>query len=496
MQIDEALEDGPSRPPVAWSWRPAGGGFPSDEWNSEGGETPLTSQAWEVHIRMTAVRAAVRTRRTFSSVASSAVIALLIATAVPAGAAPPPDQCSEKVQVRQGSERKPIWRSIQPPTFPEGLAPDGMWVGRNTIWSYAPDPFYPDRLYAADYDTLLRSDDAGCTWKEVFALETVGTELPPTIRCDGGIREVADFQGIPGCAHIASIDIAPPTGGQEGRIYVQVYTYWASTGASPFGAGLGFAYTTTIFRSDDGGATFKSLRDVSADGIASQAGVGELVIAPSDPATIYVTRADWGRSSIYVSHDHGATWTFQGIEQSAFNTYHLQVRPDDPNELWGTQSLSVGDAQEPLRGPRLLRSGDGGRTWQEVEGPFEVALDVSIAPSKHGTTVVVTEPDKIWVSLDGAKTWEHVPACRPSAKGAVASGKGGTTFFVLCESAGVLRFDVKRRGGILLTTFGTQTDGEQSTASYSEAAGLFFLINCGSRWQAECSMARYSGRGT
>lgn len=416
---------------------------------------------------------------------------------VPAGATPAPtrDQCSEKVQVRQGGERNPIWRSIQPPTFPEGLVPDGMWVGRNTIWSYASDPLYPDRIYAADYDTVLRTDDGGCTWGEVFSIQTVGTELPPTIRCDGGIREVADFQGIPGCAHIASIDIAPPTSGQEGRIYVQVYTYWASTVVSPFLAGLPTGYTTTIFRSDDGGATFQALRDVSADGIASQAGVGELVIARADPSTLYVTRADWGRSSIFVSHDHGATWTFQGIEQSVFNTYHLQVRPDDPNELWGTQSLSVGDAQEPLRESRLLRSGDGGQTWQEVEGPFEIPIDVSVAPNKSGMTVVVTEPTKIWVSLDGAKTWAEVSSCKPSTRAAVASARNGTTFFVLCEATGVLRFDVKRRSGILLTTFGTGAEGEQSTVSYSEAGGLFFLINCGARWSAECSIARFNGRG-
>jgi photosystem II stability/assembly factor-like uncharacterized protein len=96
--------------------------------------------------------------------------------------------------------------------------------------------------------------------------------------------------------------------------------------------------------------------------------VGAIAVAPSDPKVIYVgtgsanirSNIELGRGS-YKSTDAGATWTSIGLEDAG-QIAKIRVDPRDPNHVF---VAAVGHAFGPnaLRG--ILRSRDGGKTWDK-----------------------------------------------------------------------------------------------------------------------------------
>ncbi|MFN3374035.1 MAG: VPS10 domain-containing protein, partial [Chloroflexus sp.] len=60
-------------------------------------------------------------------------------------------------------------------------------------------------------------------------------------------------------------------------------------------------------------------------------------------------------------------------------------------------------------GTRVMRSEDGGKTWQEVTGAWQGALS-AFAPSTYHIDVVWagTDTGQIWRSDDRGRTWQQV----------------------------------------------------------------------------------------
>jgi photosystem II stability/assembly factor-like uncharacterized protein len=162
---------------------------------------------------------------------------------------------------------------------------------------------------------------------------------------------------------------------------------------------------STVLRTEDGGVTWKKLsvtderldfRDVDA----------------IDAATAYVLSIGNGPASrIYKTVDGGATWT-------------LQFRNDDPKAFADAMSfwddnhgIVIGDS---VAGKFwILMTADGGRVWSRV--PVEElppALDNEGAFAASGTNIAVLEKNYAWIGLgaaararvlrttDGGRTWQ------------------------------------------------------------------------------------------
>jgi photosystem II stability/assembly factor-like uncharacterized protein len=108
----------------------------------------------------------------------------------------------------------------------------------------------------------------------------------------------------------------------------------------------------------------------------------DLELAPSDSSTLYALALRW----LWRTTDGGAAWTEAYAPPSGPDLQFLRVDPADPFRLWGSSGFSpFGSSGIPL-----LRSTDGGETWNPAATPnlgCEV-FDLQFAPSSPSTLYV------------------------------------------------------------------------------------------------------------
>lgn len=115
---------------------------------------------------------------------------------------------------------------------------------------------------------------------------------------------------------------------------------------------------------------------------------------------------DWPNpSTVAVSVDRGATWrTFTAPEQT--NVISLAALSGDEGYLLAEPT---GDgSQEPTGPSRLLRTVDGGRTWDEVDTDLPTARQSRSFTLGRGGTLLVGDSDDqansvLWTSQDGGR---------------------------------------------------------------------------------------------
>jgi photosystem II stability/assembly factor-like uncharacterized protein len=138
---------------------------------------------------------------------------------------------------------------------------------------------------------------------------------------------------------------------------------------------------------------------VTADGGASwrrqkfflpQRGVD---VAFADPQTGWlVTDAGTVLSTI----DGGAGWTV--VEQATLDV--KAIAATDASHAWIVGN-ALGTAGEP-GSSAVLRTADGGETWQPMGFGMAQLADVAFADERHGVLVAL---DRIWSTRDGGRTW-------------------------------------------------------------------------------------------
>jgi len=156
-----------------------------------------------------------------------------------------------------------------------------------------------------------------------------------------------------------------------------------------------------LFKSTDGGKTFKSVFRKDVNALAGDPGDGNrLALA----GRIYNT--DWrsGPSyfGIYLSEDGGANGqsikirTDDGSEAQA-----VAFAPSDPKTIYVAGMTAARQAV-------VYRTADGGATWRLLPGPFESGFYTIAVDPTSANTVYVGAYNGIYRSLNGGSAWTEI----------------------------------------------------------------------------------------
>ncbi len=287
--------------------------------------------------------------------------------------------------------------------------PDTVWVGTGETWV---------RNSVSVGDGVYRTRDGGATWQHLGleATERIAKiEVDPDdgdtayVCATGHLWNANPERGVykttdggeswdlilsvdenTGCA---DLDMDP----QEPRIlYAAMWEFRRSphffTSGGP-GSGL--------YRSTDGGATWKKLGDGLPDGELGRIAVA---IAPSRPSVVYAT-VEAERTALYRSEDLGESW----VETD--DSMNVQIRPFYFSEL-------VVDPSDHRRvykpGLTLTVSTDGGESFSGLLGAgFSFG---AVHPDHHALWINPRDPHHLvlgtdggaYVSYDRAQQWRHV----------------------------------------------------------------------------------------
>lgn len=203
----------------------------------------------------------------------------------------------------------------------------------------------PGALLAAVDADVLRSDDAGCSWKRIGTVDTDDAELLRMVADDAG-----HAYGYGDNRHVVfSVD--------DG--VVAHATDWSIIGMTPNGAAGHVRVVdgdhVQLQETEDGGATWTRL-GVSAFGDGPQVAYRG-VFDPTDPDHVLIGASGGG---VRITRDGGATWTSASGLPKPANVFSIAFSEASPNVVW-IEALSGADA---IR--HVYRSTDGGDSFTSM----------------------------------------------------------------------------------------------------------------------------------
>ena len=169
-----------------------------------------------------------------------------------------------------------------------------------------------------------------------------------------------------------------------------------------------------IYKSVDGGATWKQVLYVD-----ERTGASELSLDASNPRILYAAMWEHGRrpwnitsggpgSGLYKSTDSGETWErlSEGLPKE-MGKLAIAVSAADPDLVW---ALIESDSNQDERG--LYASHDAGKHWKQVSSDPRLVqrawyyIEVYADPQDSDTVYVMSAP--ALRSRDGGRTWEDI----------------------------------------------------------------------------------------
>lgn len=175
---------------------------------------------------------------------------------------------------------------------------------------------------------------------------------------------------------------------------------------------------TGVFRSDDGGETWRNT------GLHDSWHIGEIAVHPLDPniAFVAVQGHFWSTNpnrGLYRTVDGGTTWEHVLYVNERTGANDVVIANSDPNVIY----VSMWENNPGISGPEsgVYRSSDGGSTWTRLRDGFPDGEQTG----RIGLAVSWTNPDKVYAlvdnlnrgqreakaevyrSLDGGLNWER-----------------------------------------------------------------------------------------
>jgi len=169
-----------------------------------------------------------------------------------------------------------------------------------------------------------------------------------------------------------------------------------------------------VFRTMDGGKTWKKILFIN-----DSTGGNDISIDPTNPRIIFASmwkfqRSPWGmeagggRSSLWKSVDGGDTWNEltmnPGMPKAPIGKIGVAVSPANPRRIYASI-----EAKDTLGG--IFRSDDGGDTWRRTNGQQQFQVRpwyysaVTADPNNENTLWVMNL--QVWKSIDGGKTFSR-----------------------------------------------------------------------------------------
>lgn len=150
-----------------------------------------------------------------------------------------------------------------------------------------------------------------------------------------------------------------------------------------------------VYRSDDGGTTWKHLTRGLPTGVRGKA---DLAVSPADPDRVYVLMEapeDKGEGGLYRSDDRGETWRLVSTHRPLLDRpfYYTNVTADPKN----ADVVYVMATQ-------FWKSTDGGQTWQRRTTPHGDDHDLWINPDNPDIMIEANDGGAN-VTLDGGRSW-------------------------------------------------------------------------------------------
>ena len=161
------------------------------------------------------------------------------------------------------------------------------------------------------------------------------------------------------------------------------------------------AYEAGVYRTDDGGLTWRHLASYPSDYAHS------VLVHPQDAQTVYVGSEP---ATVFCSHDGGECWEecvgFRAVPEAPQWFFHAETRqahvrdvrlaPHDPRSLYA--GIEVGG---------VVRSRDGGVSWQQLPGTHDDIHCLSLSQARPQTVYVATAQGP-YRSDDEGQHWARI----------------------------------------------------------------------------------------
>ncbi len=160
---------------------------------------------------------------------------------------------------------------------------------------------------------------------------------------------------------------------------------------------------------------------------------GALAASDADPDRIVINQ--WGKLSPWFSGDGGQTWQQRPVWQVAAGSGEMVIDPDNPDAMWYAVNGTIGTGPlasvlDPTYQGTILRSRDGGRSWQRLAVPN--ASYQKLIMDEEGRVLVAVTADLILISTDGGETWSRT--ANPVGADLVGAGLTGSDLFLASYS--------------------------------------------------------------
>ena len=320
-----------------------------------------------------------------------------------------------------------------------GPMPDMHWRmigpfrgGRTRAVAGVPDQ--PNVFYIAQVDGgVWKSTDYGRTWNPIFDGEdTQSVGAIAVAPSNSNIVYVASGEGLhrPDLSVGDGIYRSTDAGKTWTHLGLQRGEQIPALVIDPtnpnrlFAAVLGHPYGPNeergIFRSDDGGKTWKKV--LYKD---DRTGGSDVILDPKNPRIVYAslweeTLGPWEDANSYAgtkgglfkSIDGGTTWKqlTKGLPDNLVQI-NVAIAASNPQRLYATLQTKTGGGYASSKGLGVYRSDDGGASWQKITDDPRPAmkigggdLSIPVVDPKNPDTVYVTSIVTCR-STDGGKTW-------------------------------------------------------------------------------------------
>jgi len=143
--------------------------------------------------------------------------------------------------------------------------------------------------------------------------------------------------------------------------------------------------------------------------------ITDLAVDPTDGYTVYAAAADGG---VLRTENGGASWTPLFDEQAALAVGAVAIDPQNPQVIYaGTGEVNPGGGSTAYGGVGILRSSDGGDTWQPLGLENSGSIGRIVVDPLDGQRLFVAVMGHLWEggpdrgvyrTTDGGATWERV----------------------------------------------------------------------------------------